>query len=86
MARILHVLSDWKWTGPAEPTVNLCCALRDQGHDVWLACQPTPDYAKQSIEWKANERGVATVLSMSLKPSFAPGAFLRDAKILRDFV
>ena len=86
MARILHILSDWKWTGPAEPTVNLCCALRDQGHDVWLACQPTPDYAKQSIEWKANERCVATVLSMSLKPSFAPGAFLRDAKILRDFV
>ena len=86
MARILHVLSDWKWTGPAEPTVNLCCALRDQGHDVWLACQPTPDHAKQSIEWKADERGLRTVVSMTLEPSFAPRAFLRDAKMLREVV
>ena len=29
MPRILHILSDWKWTGPAEPTLNLCAALRE---------------------------------------------------------
>ena len=86
MARILHVLSDWKWTGPAEPTANLCCALRDRGHDVWLACQPTPDYAKQSIEWKANERGVYMLVSMGLDPSLVPRGLLRDAKALRDLV
>ena len=32
--RILHLFSDWKWTGPAEPTVNLCRHLRRHGYVV----------------------------------------------------
>ena len=35
--KILHIISDWKWTGPAEPVVNLCAELQRRGHDVTLA-------------------------------------------------
>ena len=35
--KVLHLFSDWKWTGPAEPTVSLCAALTDAGIDVTMA-------------------------------------------------
>ena len=34
--KILHLFSDWKWTGPAEPVLNLCKELEKRGHDVTL--------------------------------------------------
>jgi glycosyltransferase involved in cell wall biosynthesis len=34
--KILHVVSNWKWTGPAEPAVNLAAELSRRGHDVKL--------------------------------------------------
>lgn len=42
--KILQVTSDWKWTGPAAPMLELCLGLRERGHDVSLACpEPPPD-------------------------------------------
>ncbi|MFH1228451.1 MAG: glycosyltransferase family 4 protein [Planctomycetota bacterium] len=40
--KILHIYSDWKWTGPSEPILNLCLGLKKNGHDVRLACLPAP--------------------------------------------
>jgi len=46
--RVLHLFANWKWTGPAEPALNLAWALRDRGHDVHFACgrevQPLPNF------------------------------------------
>jgi glycosyltransferase involved in cell wall biosynthesis len=39
---ILHVLADWKWTGPVPPTMDLCRALARRGHAVAVACMATP--------------------------------------------
>lgn len=36
--KVLHVFSNWKWTGPAEPALNLAEALRERGHEVLFAC------------------------------------------------
>ena len=36
--KVLHLYANWKWTGPAEPAVNLAAALRDRGHEVAFAC------------------------------------------------
>lgn len=83
MARILHMLSDWKWTGPSEPTLNLCCALRDRGHDVRLACQAKPHEAQQSLPQEAVERGLEPVGSLRLEPSLNPKSFALDVTALR---
>jgi glycosyltransferase involved in cell wall biosynthesis len=48
--KILHLFSDWKWTGPAEPVVNLCQALQERGHEVVLAYRRPPIEAKESIK------------------------------------
>ncbi|MEK7449692.1 MAG: glycosyltransferase family 4 protein [Planctomycetota bacterium] len=42
--KILHLYSDWKWTGPSEPVFNLCLGLKQKGHDVTLACWDSPSH------------------------------------------
>jgi glycosyltransferase involved in cell wall biosynthesis len=40
--KILHLYSDWKWTGPAEPAIQMARAMQDRGHEVLFACR-APD-------------------------------------------
>ncbi|MDQ7780197.1 MAG: glycosyltransferase [Planctomycetota bacterium] len=40
--RILHLYSDHRWTGPAEPVVRLCAQLNKLGLDVRFACRLSP--------------------------------------------
>ncbi|MDR2018113.1 MAG: glycosyltransferase family 4 protein [Syntrophobacterales bacterium] len=55
--KVLHLFSDWKWTGPAEPTVSLCEALTDAGVDVTIAYRPTPmEYPDRTVEKEVHKR------------------------------
>ncbi len=84
--RILHLFADWKWTGPAEPTVNLCLALRARGHDVTFACSRGPRHVLQTIAGKARERGLEPRLDFDLRRRFRPLAILRDLRAIEHFV
>lgn len=66
--KILHLFSDWKWTGPAEPVVNLCSALQQRGHEVILAYRRPPIEIQESVEKGAKERGVHGVDAFHLAP------------------
>ena len=56
--KILHLFSDWKWTGPAEPVLNLCKGLEKRGHDVTLAYRKPPYPIEESLEKRVLEGGV----------------------------
>ncbi len=56
--RVLHLFGDWKWTGPSEPTLDLCLELRALGVDVALACQEAAPDATSSLPQRARERGL----------------------------
>jgi glycosyltransferase involved in cell wall biosynthesis len=56
--RVFHLFGDWKWTGPSEPTLDLCLELRALGVDVTLACQAPPGDGKGSLPARARERGI----------------------------
>lgn len=59
--KILHLYSDWKWTGPAEPVIQMCKSLEEQGHDVLFACRATPPEnlkEPETVELKAKEYGI----------------------------
>jgi glycosyltransferase involved in cell wall biosynthesis len=62
--RILQLSSDWKWTGPAEPMLQLAGALRARGAQVWLGCPPPPPGAEASLAEAARAAGLA--------PAFEP--------------
>lgn len=79
---ILHLFSDWKWTGPAEPALNLCLALRARGHEVALACRtvPAPAAAASSLPAHARARGLEPLDLFFLRPGFHPMQIDSDAR------
>ena len=58
--KIFHLFSDWKWTGPSEPIVNLCKELEKRGHDVTLAYRKLPFPVEDSIEKRVSKIGLKT--------------------------
>jgi glycosyltransferase involved in cell wall biosynthesis len=64
--KILHLFSDWKWTGPAEPVLNLCKELEKRGHDVTLAYQKPPFPVEDSLEKRVLKEGVKTISQFHL--------------------
>jgi glycosyltransferase involved in cell wall biosynthesis len=84
--RVLHLFSDWKWTGPAEPIVTLCRQLRRHGYAVDLACgRPARDYP-DSIERHARQRHVEPVFDFQLRKGGNPFVNLPDIAKLKEYV
>ena len=84
--RVLHLFSDWKWTGPAEPTVNLCRYLRRHGYVVDFACARAPGDHPQWLANRARERHVEPVLDFRLDKR--PNIFsnLNDIRTLTEYI
>ncbi len=58
---ILHLFSNWKWTGPAEHALNLCHLLKSRGHRVVFACGRPPSADLDNIKARAEALGVDTL-------------------------
>jgi glycosyltransferase involved in cell wall biosynthesis len=67
--RVLHLFGDWKWTGPAEPTLDLCQELRALGVQADLACMEAPPDGKGSLPERAKERGIVPLHVAGLRRS-----------------
>jgi len=63
--RILQLTSDWKWTGPAAPMLELLLAQRARGHGVELACPAPPPGEEISLWRAARAAGAEPVLEVS---------------------
>lgn len=82
--KILHLFSDWKWTGPAEPVVALCKALTDRGHYVVLAYQRPPDPEREGLASRVAEKGIRWTDRFYLDHSLKPGHPSSVVRSLRD--
>lgn len=82
--RVLHLLSNWKWTGPAEPAVRLAARLATR-HEVEFACGHCPhaDLANQVRE-QAEAAGLPVLDGLSLNKHFDPLSGSRDVRRLRE--
>lgn len=83
--KILHIISDWKWTGPAEPVVNLCSELKKLGHDVTLATAKTPSGNQPHLKERALLRGVQLYEGLYLRRRAGIKA-IKDLFTLRDYI
>jgi len=71
--KILHIFSNWKWTGPAEHALNIAAAHLKMGHDVIFACAPPPFEAREnSIVATAERAGISPVIVPPAKPNYYP--------------
>ncbi len=85
--RILHLFSDWKWTGPAEPTVSMVEALVREGVDVTIAYRKTPiDFPERTVEKAVRDRGIPFLDTLRLNRYFKPRDWLFDLRALRSYV
>lgn len=64
--KILHLFSNSKWTGPAEPALRLCLALRDAGVDIHFACQPQAKSGHNKVVSEAEAHGLVPIKSLYL--------------------
>lgn len=77
--KILHLYSDWKWTGPAEPVLQMCQSLQARGHQVLVACAPTAiENYRESVDLKVREYGLPGTTRFALNRYLRPGPTLRD--------
>lgn len=80
--RVLHLFSNSKWTGPAEPALNLCLALRARGVDADFACAPDAGASINKIVETARDRGLEPVLALRLDKHKHPVWNLLDSRRL----
>jgi glycosyltransferase involved in cell wall biosynthesis len=79
--KVLHLVSRFRWTGCAEPAVNLCRHLRMAGADSRLCCVPGG-----SLESRARELGAEMAFAAPLGRDYAPWGILGAARSLARYV
>lgn len=85
--KVLHLFSDWKWTGPAEPVLSLCETLNHAGVDVTLAYRKTPmEFRERTVEKEAKKRDIKLYDGLRLNRYFSLKDWSFDIKALRSFV
>jgi len=84
--RVLHLFSNHKWTGPAEPALNLCVALRQLGVEADFACAPGPPDGFNKVAATARDRGIEPVLAFRLGKHKHPWRNWRDSRQLHRFL
>jgi glycosyltransferase involved in cell wall biosynthesis len=84
--RILHVTSDWKWTGPAEPMLHAVSGLRKRGHTAELACPAPPEGVQGALLERARARGVEPVLRLERGQGYHPWNDRGQVRALRECI
>jgi glycosyltransferase involved in cell wall biosynthesis len=85
--RVLHLLSEWKWTGPAEPTVSLCEGLHRLGVDVTIAYRKTPmDFPERTVGKEVARRRIPPHEGFRLNRYFSLKDWLADLRAIRQYV
>jgi glycosyltransferase involved in cell wall biosynthesis len=82
--RVLHLFSNYKWTGPAEPAHALAAGLRDRGLEVvFRSSGYTKGNATNHVAERGSARGLVPVTDLDLGKHRKPWRDLRDARRLR---
>lgn len=85
--KVLHLFSDWKWTGPAEPVLSLCENLGNEGVDVVLAYRKTPiDFHERTVDKEARKRGIRCYEGLRLNRYFSVRDWCHDLTSFNPYV
>jgi UDP:flavonoid glycosyltransferase YjiC (YdhE family) len=80
--KIPELVSDWKWTGPAEPMLVLMDALRARGHQVDLLCPEPAPGSNRSLWQEASIRNLDSIHSQgAIRNALALGDVERTVRL-----
>ncbi|MFO7900114.1 MAG: glycosyltransferase family 4 protein [Planctomycetota bacterium] len=83
--KILHLFSNHKPTGPAEPAVRLAAGLAERGHDVTFAHAPPKEHDAGYMDSVVADHGLDATEQFDLPKHFRPLTQWRDARRLARF-
>jgi len=84
--KVLHLFSNTKWTGPAEPVVNLCATLQQRGIETILACSPGPHRSDSSVARQARAKALRVSTDLALTKHLLLRHALADILRLKRFI
>ncbi len=84
--KVLHLFSNVKLTGPAEPVLNLVAGLARRRVNVIFACGQFYEGQHSSIEERAEELGIQPVTDFRLSKHFSIADNARDLPALARFI
>ncbi len=86
--KVLHLLSDWKWTGSSEPVTSLCHALASEGLDVTLAYRKTPEgrSLEKTVGVEVQKRGLQSYDGLRLNRYFSVRDWVHDLMQIKKYV
>jgi glycosyltransferase involved in cell wall biosynthesis len=79
--KVLHLVSRFRWTGCAEPAVNLCRHLNHAGVESRLCCVPGG-----SLESRARDLGAVLAFAAPLGRDYTPWGIVGAARSLSRYV
>lgn len=79
--RVLHLVSNSRWTGVAEPAASLARHQRADGWPVWIAC-----IWGRSMEDRLRELGLSMAKELHIPRRINPVATIADVRRLKNFL
>ena len=80
--RVLHLYSNKRWTGPAEPAALLAAGLQSTGMEVTFACAAAGDRPPHQMAAEARARGLTVRTDLHLNKHAQPLSLMHDARVL----
>jgi glycosyltransferase involved in cell wall biosynthesis len=68
--RVLHLFSNWKWTGPAEHALTTARDLFDKSYTLTFACGKPPPAVEDSLAKRVQESGIPLESGLYLNKHF----------------
>jgi len=85
--KILHLLSNWKWTEVSEPAVELALAQEQLGADIELVCGRGPaDRAKRRVDYHAHKKKLNSIHVLDMPKHLKILSAIRDCATLRSML
>lgn len=87
--KIVHLLSNWKWTERSELVIDLALSQSKLGEKVWLICGQAPPESRSvpDVTLHAREKGFDNIIALpEMTKHFRISSLSRGKKKIRDLV
>ncbi|MDY6791417.1 MAG: glycosyltransferase family 4 protein [Thermodesulfobacteriota bacterium] len=84
--KILHLLSNWKWTAVSEPAVDLAIAQKALGAEALFVCGKSPEGHKYDVLFHSRQKGLNHVDAINLPKHLQIHTAIQDARKLRKII
>jgi glycosyltransferase involved in cell wall biosynthesis len=82
--KVLHLLSNWKWTEISEPAVDLALAQKKLGAEIEFVCGRGPaDRSKRRVDYNARLKKLDSIHVLEMPKHFRLLSAVRDCMNLR---